>query len=206
MVNVYSGNCLVYFNTMSKRGLIISTVSKAWTLFKHWQLPHKFKWVSDSWWQQNSIPLQMAGNDPNSVLALFSTLSIQPHIARPLECRLKWSYDFPMNMRASPGTRKGWVAGPGKVQNHRDLHHSTTSTTCKHSLRHTHKPHMHMPVLHTYTHSWDKSNMTCEPSPISAVWSSLEWSVRGQMLPCFLYNGTFYCVTVFDSFGLWWGQ
>lgn len=146
MGNMCSSNCLVYLNTMSKRGLIISTVSKAWSLFKHWQLRHKYKWVSDSWWQQNSIPLWMAGNGPSSVWPWgapcqsgVTVLSVTHRTAlcqtprMPSEMEPWLSHEH----RGLPGDTQGPSCSPGKVQNHRDLHHSTASTTCKHSIRHT---------------------------------------------------------------------
>lgn len=45
MVKMQGSDCLVFLNTMTQRGLIIPTVSKAWSLFK---LHHNSKWVSDS--------------------------------------------------------------------------------------------------------------------------------------------------------------
>lgn len=64
---MWSSDILVYLNTMPKEGLIIPTVIKARLRFKPWQLCHKSEWLSDGWWQKNSIPVSKAGNSPSSV-------------------------------------------------------------------------------------------------------------------------------------------
>ncbi len=121
MVNIHSSNCWVYLNTMAKRGLIIPAVSKAWSLFKHWQLRHKSKWVSDSWWQQNSIPSGMAGNGPCgvwawgapcqsgvAVLSVTHTAAQTPRMPSEMEPWLSHEH------RSLPGDTQGPSCRPGK--------------------------------------------------------------------------------------------
>lgn len=202
MVNTQSCNCMVYLNTLTKRGLIIPTVSKAWLLFKHWQLRHKSKGVSDSRWQQNSIPPSMAANGPCGVWHLGAPMSVwcccsQCYPRRrtdPGNAVWNGAVTFPWTQRPLLG-HKGAELQAGKVQNHRDLYHFTISTTRKHSLRHT-RNHTHLQTEFTQVKHdmWAKlkSNLSC--LELLRIWS---W--RGWMLLRFLHNGKFYCITVSDS-------
>lgn len=192
-----------------QRGLIIPTVRKAWSLFKHRQLRHKSERLSDSWWQQNSIPLSEAGNGPCSawprgapchsgvaVLSVTHTAAQIPRMPSEME---PWLFPW---TRGPPRGRAGAELQAGKVQNHRDFHCSTASTTCKHSLRHTRNrtyaclscTHIHTQFRQVKNDMWAKlkSNLSC-------LELFRKWSVRGQTLPRFLHNGAFSCVTVFDS-------
>lgn len=146
MGNVQRSNYLVYFNTMTERGLIIPTVSMAWSLFKlhhMWRAQESQKWVSDSCWQQNRIPLSMTGNSLCSVwhwgapcqsgvavLNVTDAAVVTLRMSSEMEPWLSHEHMGP------PQGCTGAELQAGKIQNHRDLHHSIISTTCKHSDTH----------------------------------------------------------------------
>lgn len=166
-----SSNCLVYLNVMSKRGLITPTVSKAWPLFKHWQLRHKSRWLSDSWWQQNSIPPSTVGYGPCSVwhwgapcqasVAVLSVTATQaPRMPPEME---PW---FSHEHGGLPGDVQGASCRPGKS---RTTVTYTTPPFPPHASTLTHT----QPYTHTQFRQV-KHDMWAKLSPISAVWSSSE--------------------------------
>lgn len=142
MVKMQGSDCLVYLNTMTQRGLIIPTVSKAWTLFK---LHHNSKWVSDSKTALLRARLVTASavfgtGVPHASLVLLSH--------RPWECNLKRSCDFPMNTGASPGKHRSWEAArenpepPWLIPLHHFHHMQTHTVICTCTVQWSHTWHM----------------------------------------------------------------
>lgn len=197
LTNPHGPNCLVYFNTMSKRGLIISTVSKAWTLFKRWQWPHKSKWVSDCWWQQNSIPLRMAGNDPSSiwpwgapcqsgvaVLSVTHAAALCQTPRMPSEMEPWLSHE----RRGLPGDTQGLSCRPRESPEPPWLtplhcfHHMQTLTQT-----HTQTAHAHACLAHTHTvqtsQTWHVSQVQSQLSGAlqNEVWEAKRCPVSSTM-------------------------
>lgn len=179
--------------------LIIFNVSNKGSLFTHWQ----FLTAGDrkTAFLQAGLVSAPAVSDPGvlhvTLVLLFSGLPTQPHFARPQECCLKWSHDFPMNKGASLGTHSEaadrespeplWLTPLCR------FHHMQTLTQ-------THKQYIH--ITYTNTHA------CVAHTPFGQVNHDIWGTLKSNLSclenakcerPCFLHNGLLCCVTVFES-------
>ena len=105
---------------------------------------------------------------------------------------------FPQT-QGPPQGHAGAELRAGKVQSHRDFQHSTIYITCKYSPRHKcSRAYKHLSCTRTVqtVQIW----LVGQRSPISAVRNSSECEVlQAKCCPFFLHNGTFCCITIFNS-------